>query len=97
MKHILTKLFGGAVTKMNGRMLEFKFENKVNGSPCLHVPVYASLTRINVLLKNGKAEQAIPLSIPHFLTQSPNRKSKPYMAPNLKSIKLPKYRALYTS
>lgn len=68
MKHILTKLFGGAVTKMNGRMLEFKFENKVNGSPCLHVPVYASLTRINVLLKNGKAEQAIPplhSSFPH--------------------------------
>lgn len=55
MRHVLTKLFGGAVTKMNGRMLEFKFENKVNGCPCLHVPIYASLTSINVLLKNGEA------------------------------------------
>lgn len=85
MRHVLTKLFGGAVTKMNGRMLEFKFENKVNGCPCLHVPIYASLTSINVLLKNGEAEQAIPLSVPHFLTQSPNRTSEPCMAPYLKS------------
>ena len=83
MRHVLTKLFGGAVTKMNGRMLEFKFENKVNGCPCL--PIYASLTGINVLLKNGEPEQAIPLSIPHFVTQSPNRKSEPCMAPYLKS------------
>lgn len=68
MKHDLTKLFGGAVTKMNGRMLEFKFENKVNGSPCLHVPVHASLTRISVLLKRmGKLNKPFPLH-PHFLT-----------------------------
>lgn len=45
------------MTKMNDRILKFKFENKVNGSPCLRACVYVfSLTRINALLKNRKAE-----------------------------------------
>jgi hypothetical protein len=37
---------------------------------------YVSLTWVNALLKNGKAEQAIPLCISHFLTPSPKQEEQ---------------------
>lgn len=54
---------------MNGRILQFKFENKVNESPCLCACVCVfSWTQVNALLENRKAEEVIPLCLPHFST-----------------------------
>lgn len=57
------------VTKMNDRIPSFKFENKVNGGPCLCACVYVfSLTRVSALLKNSReASKQFPSAFSSFL------------------------------